>query len=1531
MKWPAVLSLLLLFAAAAAANDELRLRRLGLEQGLAQSSVQAIAQDRYGFLWLATQDGLHRWDGRRFTVFALGHRRVLALLEGDDGRLWIGGQNGLSAYDPSTGRFHAPTMPDGPAPSIHALAEHRGVVWALADDGVLRVVDGRLERLPAASFASESLGLDPEGLEEAWRGVLAVAATAGDDTAEGDAADDDAAESDGQSLWLGHAGGLARWNGSAFEPVSGLDAVEVTALAPARGGGLWVGDGAGRVSRVGVGPPRPVEGLGAERAGAVSVLLEDSAGRLWVGRRGGGLDLLPAPDDTVVRLRHRPLDASSLSAGSVEALYEDRGGLLWVGTALGGATRIDPRPRAGHVMHRPGVAESLPAGAVRAFARDADGAVWVGVDGGGARRLDGAPSTGAYRAPIDHPVFRDARVRSLLVDRTGALWIGAETGLARWTADRKVEWLRPVPGDPLSLPPGGVRALAEDADGRVWVGTFGGGLAVHVGELGFRTEMQHSRTRWALPDQRVLSLLVDSRGTLWVGTAGGLARRGGDGRFHTYLPRPQDPTSLRGSLVQALHQSADGDLWVGTEAGLNRLSAELVEAPPSAGTVARGFRHFDSDDGLPDDSVHGILEDAAGRLWVSTSRGMARVDPERGEVVRLDVDDGLQGLEFSDGAALRVEDALFFGGVGGFNVLEPERLEVNRHAPPVVVTAIESAGESLELSAPPWALNTIDLPYDAAGVSLRFAALDFAEPEDNRFEYSIEGLDDGWRGLGTRDEVVLGHLGAGSYTLRVRAANGDGVWNEEGVALALHRQPAPWRTWWAWAGYLAVASLLLGVLVWQAWRRLRLEAQVVDVVRTSERRLDSALRGSGDGLWDWNLESGEIFRSHIGQLLGWASDDLPPGEAFRDFLIHPDDRVRVEQAMQAHLHGETPRYEVELRMKTRGGPWRWILDRGTTIERDDDGEPLRVAGTFRDITRSKQVEDELRVWSTVFESLGEGVVVIGGDDRVLAVNPAYGRMTGAESAELVGRPAGSLGVENDEAPTWNEIRRRVEAEGRWQGEVLQARVHGGAFLAALDVTRVRATEPEASRDAKRRFVMVVVDITRRKESEEELRYLASYDTLTELPNRAMFQQQIVAALERAADRDRRVALLFSDLDRFKQVNDTLGHVAGDLLLQEAAARLLASVRSRDGVARLGGDEFTVVLEDVPGRDKVEQVARRILEAFDHPFVLDGHEVSVTASLGIALYPEHGDDADTLLKHADVAMYAAKAAGRDRFRFYEPAMSERVLERLTLESSLRRAVEADELELWHQPQLDLAAGRLSGVECLLRWRRDGEILAPGDFLEIADETGLIVSLGAWTLDTACRRGAAGARRGLDVAVNVSAAQIEDPAFVELVESSLEAHGMPAEHLVLELGESLLTRDDEVVPQRLEELAALGVRLALDDFGTGFSSFGRLEKLPLHQLKIDMSFVRDVGTGEAPIFHAILGMARGFGLRVVAEGVETEAQMRVLAGEVRCIVQGYLVAPPRPVEEFDELLGRDDPPWRAWLTDDEASDARPLDRR
>jgi diguanylate cyclase (GGDEF)-like protein/PAS domain S-box-containing protein len=684
-------------------------------------------------------------------------------------------------------------------------------------------------------------------------------------------------------------------------------------------------------------------------------------------------------------------------------------------------------------------------------------------------------------------------------------------------------------------------------------------------------------------------------------------------------------------------------------------------------------------------------------------------------------------------------------------------------------------------------------------------------------------------------------------------------------------------------------------------------------LRESRERFDLAVRGSSDGIWDWNILTGEIYVSERWcELLGYRYGEVKiAGNTWAEW-IHPEDVDTALGQMRQHFKLKTP-YNSEYRIRVKGGDYRWFLNRGQAIW-NEQGRAIRIAGSTSDITERKIAEEQLRKLSLAVEQSPESIVITNLKAEIEYVNEAFIQKTGYSRDEVLGKNPRILHSGKTSPETFAGLWEAMTQGQPWKGEFHNRRNDGSEYFEQAVITPIRQKDGSITH-----FVAVKEDITARKAAEERINTLAFYDPLTNLPNRRLLLDRLQQALASSTRSARYGALLFIDLDNFKTLNDTLGHDIGDLLLQQVAQRLTGCVREGDTVSRLGGDEFVVMLEDLSesARDaatQAETVGEKILARLNQAYQLASHEHRSTPSIGVTLFVGHQGNIDELLKRADMAMYQAKAAGRNTLRFFDPDMQSIVTKRAALEADLHDAVWKDQFLLYYQAQV-VGEGFLTGAEALLRWQHpERGMVSPANFIPLAEETGLILPLGHWVLQTACHQLAIWARQPemahLSVAVNVSARQFSLPNFVEEVLAIIEHNGTNPQRLKLELTEGLLVDDVEDIIAKMTALKAKGVGFSMDDFGTGYSSLSYLKRLPLDQLKIDQSFVRNILTdpNDAAIAKMVVALAESMGLTVIAEGVEIEAQRDFLAHHGCHAYQGYLFSRPLPLDEFESFARR-----------------------
>jgi diguanylate cyclase (GGDEF)-like protein/PAS domain S-box-containing protein len=666
----------------------------------------------------------------------------------------------------------------------------------------------------------------------------------------------------------------------------------------------------------------------------------------------------------------------------------------------------------------------------------------------------------------------------------------------------------------------------------------------------------------------------------------------------------------------------------------------------------------------------------------------------------------------------------------------------------------------------------------------------------------------------------------------------------------------------------------------------------------SEERLRLSLWGSGDELWDWDMQAGQLYRSsswHQPLEKPEDSQQFPPNRS----EIHPQDVERVTSSLQQHMHGMTPIFEASYRIKAANGQWVWVLDRGKVVQLNEQGQAIRMTGTLKNIQQLKETEERLSLFARCLDNISDAVMVCDTNFALLEVNPAFVSMTG-KSRESVLHSVFELSLYP--ARFLHEIRQALLDQGYWAGEIEDKKHNGELFQAELSFDVIKDELGQVQQ-----FVGVISDISERKKREAELNRLADTDTLTGLPNRARFSSHLTQLVREQVEH----ALLVFDLDNFKKINDSLGHELGDTLLCKLSERLSLFTRFKAKLYRLGGDEFAVVLENTNDIHSITSLGKDLLKQINLPFFIEQHELAITSSIGIVLYPEDGHDPQALLRNADTAMYHAKHEGANRYLFFNDSMNKLAVKRLQVENLIRHGLKEDYFTVFYQPKMDIVTGQLVGMEALVRFITPKKgLISPASFIPVAEETGQILEIGEVVLQKTCED----VKRWIDmglfhgrVAVNLSAKQFMLPFLCEQIDDILQRSELPSYHLELEITEGTVMQSPTLAIDTMKKLRARGIHLAMDDFGTGYSSLAYLKQFPLNTLKIDKAFIDDMNTARGRnMVDTIVTIAHNLNLTVVAEGVEQAEQLQQLK-QLRCeIIQGYFYSKPLSAHDFGLFL-------------------------
>ncbi|MEG2046127.1 MAG: EAL domain-containing protein [Comamonas sp.] len=678
----------------------------------------------------------------------------------------------------------------------------------------------------------------------------------------------------------------------------------------------------------------------------------------------------------------------------------------------------------------------------------------------------------------------------------------------------------------------------------------------------------------------------------------------------------------------------------------------------------------------------------------------------------------------------------------------------------------------------------------------------------------------------------------------------------------------------------------------------------------STQQLRLALDGSGSGMWDWDMERRRYtFSDGVAAMLRYTGKDLSNDVRFKE-LLHPEDRDAVHHAVAQALQTGTL-FEVTARVRCFDGEYRWFQARGTR-HLDAQGRVLRFSGIFTDQTEHRQEQDRLRLAATVVDNTMEGVVVTDAHSHILSVNPAFTRLLGYTERELLGQTPRAFKSGRHGPAFYQGMWQSLNQTGHWRGEIWNRRKNGDIFPERMSLSAVHDAQGAVTH-----YVCMFTDISEEKAQQQRLEFLAHKDPLTGLSNRSWFGQELERAVQQARQSGEQMAVMLLNLDRFKDVNDSYGHLVGDEVLKHIARQVQGALRPGDMIGRMAGDEIIVLARELHGHGDAEEIAERLIRAAAQPWHSpDGFAVVVSVSAGICMFPEHADTTASLLQGAHAAVYGAKEGRGESsaWCFYDEGMTASARERIALEAKLRLAMGLGQMQLYYQPQVDIASGRIVGAEALLRWKDPQEgFISPARFIPVAESSGLIGPLGEWVIHEACRQAQAWRTQGLpeiSVAVNVSPHQFLLTDVAGCTARALQSSGYSAKALELEITESALAERPDEALAVLRKLRELGVRLAIDDFGTGYSSLAHLKRFPIDVLKIDQGFIRDIphNSDDMAISKAIIAMGRSLDLQVLAEGVETPQQLDFLRSNGCDSFQGYLCSKPVPPAEFAVLLAR-----------------------
>ncbi|MDF0536042.1 EAL domain-containing protein [Shewanella sp. A32] len=896
-------------------------------------------------------------------------------------------------------------------------------------------------------------------------------------------------------------------------------------------------------------------------------------------------------------------------------------------------------------------------------------------------------------------------------------------------------------------------------------------------------------------------------------------------------------------------------------------------------------------------------------IVASSIKEVVLIDRKNNSKILLNTNYGSQS-EYNTQGIISYNGGFLLGGNEGVSYIDTDKVidyikKHNKSKLPTIIDNLlifnlpEKVGSEI-LKKPISKTNKIKLKYTDYPFTLTFASpnIDISK-KDIEYNYKLKGLSDSWISSKGINSATYTNLSPGNYVFSIYATNPLTLEKGNITSLNIEVTPPWWLSIYSKAAYFLTASLILFMLLKAFLKKRETQRQIA----LSEERLKLSLWGSGDEMWDWDIESGKIFRSNIWGALEFPRDGQRSGKEGEESNIHPQDQERVREALNKHFYGETDHFEATYRVRSKTGEWLWILDRAKIVERDDKDHATRMTGTIKNISSFKTAEEQLRLFERAIENISEGVFILDTEFQFVELNEAACDITRSTREKTIGTTIHFSRYSDD----YNkQIKQLLRQQGQWNTEIEAIRGDNSIFLMELTIDAIYDEQGVLTH-----YVGVFSDISHRKQQEEELRRLTNNDLLTGLPNRSNLQ----VTLENLVKKDHHHTLMILDLDNFKKINDSLGHQVGDELLCLVASRIANIIPKHTSLYRLGGDEFAILVDKNPDIGSSALIANDVIEAFNKPFIIADESLVVGVSIGIVLYPEDEQNEQALLRKADIAMYHAKSAGGNRYQFYSESLNRNALRQLEVESLIREGLKDDLFEVYFQPKISLRTGKLAGMEALVRLNHPLHgMIPPGEFIPLAEETGLIVEIGDLVLKKACFAAQKWREQNLfsgRVAVNLSSRQFALPDLQTRIESILRLTRLPAANLELEITEGTVIKQPEKAIKVMQQLTRMGISLALDDFGTGYSSLSYLKRFPIHTLKIDKAFVDDIDKSDRDLkmVDSIITIAHNMGLSVVGEGVEQTAQLNILRALNCEEIQGFIYSKAISESDFTEYLRLD----------------------
>lgn len=1473
--------------------SDLHFTELNKKHGLSDTAVLDIVEDDMGFIWLATSNGLNRYSGYDVKQYhpsdvdpnSLPSGYIQTLFVDSEGKLWVGTHSGLALYQPETDNFKVFNKDNSVIKTdlITAISE--------AKNGDLLFADRKFLYRYSKENAQISV-LTQVYKEESFIKVIFEEAN---------------------RIWVGSNKFGAKLIDSETLEVHDTDKVnpwgvtlDIRALHDIAviSGNYWLATNDGLIVLASNG--RVLKRIDSsdldvdEEVNTFSIsVVEDD---IWIGTYIGLFLLSDAATSSIspsyqpefLHLNADTYTATGLPSAIIIKVIKDRTGVVWAATFHHGAFRYHPEYASVHFqpVYNSNRRTEDNFSSIWGFAENKENSLYlVSQQKGLGKILNDTGNVTFY----DYFNTLDPSITywDIEIDDRDNIWIASSSGLLVFEdtsqglvllkeyfkgsfidhifKSESAIWLRLGNGNIYAIDFNDINNTSDNSEiSKVTISSdYGKSLAI----------FEDDRKIWFRAGENLLVYSIDENKVVQV----------------------LDSSNGINSLVYGIHKTSSG-LWLTTRSdGVIQLDKEKY--------VVINKQKRDNQSGYIT-STTGV----GNSIWYSDTKGIHKVHlPSLREAESIP-NAQLAFNSLGEGSVIATKsNNIYFGGNKGFvkisklavdkddrvkQTLSPQlyQISVFGSIPKNKRQQIDSTDtlDHLSLKENITYENQLTLKHDETRFSISFGLINPIYPEQVTYRYKLNGFENDWIYVDKERTAQFNNISFGNYSFEVQGKEPGKSWSESRDLQITIERP-PWLHTVALVFYCLIAFATFAFIIRQY--QIRKANQLA--IKESEERLKLTLWSSGDELWDWDVYRGQVYRANTWGTLDFPQDDIRTTGAY-DANIHPNDINRVKSALRAHLEGNSDFYELAYRAKTFKNQWIWILDRGKVVERDHNEQPVRMTGTLKNIHHLKEAEEQLNLFKRSIENISEGVFITNTQFKFISVNNAYCSYTGETREQAL---ASYMHFHLYPDAFTEEIKKTLKAKGNWSGEVESVRVSGERYEMELNIDAVHDEDGKISH-----FVGVFSDITSRKNTEKELLKLANVDPLTELPNRSFFQASHQNLVRKAAQH----SLLCLDMDNFKKINDSLGHQTGDILIKQIAKRLQRITGKNATCYRLGGDEFSILMEDNADIHTVTHFAQSLLDTLSRPFIINKQEFVLGASIGIAFYPDDGESPQEMLKNADTAMYFAKNNGGNSYQFFSGEMNQNAVRQLQIENLIRQGIKDDLFTVYYQPKVDIASGKLVSMEALVRFEHPQKgIVSPGQFIPLAEQTGQIIEIGEQVLRKACADTKRWVNQGLfsgRVAVNISAKQFELPDLDDRINKILSDVGLSPLHLECEITEGTLMESPENGLQMMTRLRERGIHLALDDFGTGYSSLAYLKRFPLNTLKIDKAFIDDIAKSNVDrhMAAAIINIAHNLGLKVVAEGVEEEAQLDILRRYDCEMLQGFLYSRPLNAERFEKLL-------------------------